>query len=497
MSYSSSGTTPLVFPSLADLPLSNEECHVTHHTATPCDASESMSSSEVFSPNPWTPYFGPVNSGPIGPWNSGFSSIYSGFPQPLARPPRVPVSIPEITGVFSGNAEAGQTYPVPSAVFHHYCQLVHHIQPPVDPPSYSGSPDYSFHGTHDSIGGNLSHHTNLLSSRPPSSSAFTDGVPDTIPYSSNAAPRSLRSSLRNPEFFDGTDPSKLHPFLAQCYLHFAERPRDFRTDDDKNLFILSFLRGDAARLFTTSGPQQELPWQGNFSLFIMEFFDVFGPPDPTGDAEDQLRRLRMKHSDRIIPFLVNFDKIASLLDWSDSALSHALRAALPLRITSEMDQYTYPSSLEGVRAIARRIDYWYWQRIDEEQGGVEDTQLPDDSGSLGGDSGSSDFGTLSPALSVLSYAPSAPSVPQSAAPELSGRASGVSGARHPKFPESVNKLLGKNRRILPAEHERRKVQGLCMYCGGSGHKVAECRKRPGHSGASSSAKSTDPTNISA
>ena len=112
------------------------------------------------------------------------------------------------------------------------------------------------------------------------------------------APRSNKSNLRNPDLFDRSDPAKLHPFLTQCYLHFAERQQDFPEDDDKILFIMSYLRGTAQLWFspnlydTTAVPT----WDGNFPLFIQELTLNFGLHDPVRDAEDRIRMVRMKQA---------------------------------------------------------------------------------------------------------------------------------------------------------------------------------------------------------
>ncbi|KAJ7699393.1 hypothetical protein B0H17DRAFT_926695 [Mycena rosella] len=131
----------------------------------------------------------------------------------------------------------------------------------------------------------------------------------------SAPPRSSRSNLRNPDLFDSSDTAKLQTFLTQCYLHFAERRQDFPTDDDKIYYMMSCLQGTAQQwfkpnLYDTYGV---LPaWDGNFPSFIQELIepelqDNFGPHDPVGDAEDLIRMVRMKHSDHLAIYIVEFD----------------------------------------------------------------------------------------------------------------------------------------------------------------------------------------------
>ena len=95
---------------------------------------------------------------------------------------------------------------------------------------------------------------------------------------STAAPRSTKSNLRNLDTFDGSDPSKLQSFLTQCYLHFAERPQDFPSDDDKIYFIISYLHGSAQQWFSPNryDPTSVPAWDGDFPVFIHELTLAFG-----------------------------------------------------------------------------------------------------------------------------------------------------------------------------------------------------------------------------
>ena len=98
------------------------------------------------------------------------------------------------------------------------------------------------------------------------------------------APRSTKSNLRNPDTFDGSDPAKLNLFLTQCYLHFAERTQDLPTDDDKILFMISYLWGTAQQWFAPNlyDPTAVPAWDGNFPVFVQELTMNFGPHDLVG-----------------------------------------------------------------------------------------------------------------------------------------------------------------------------------------------------------------------
>ncbi|THH22400.1 hypothetical protein EUX98_g8203, partial [Antrodiella citrinella] len=57
------------------------------------------------------------------------------------------------------------------------------------------------------------------------------------------------TKLKDPDTFNGEDPSKLQSFLLQCGLHFVQHPTDFPQDDDKIIYVMSYLRGPATEWF--------------------------------------------------------------------------------------------------------------------------------------------------------------------------------------------------------------------------------------------------------
>ena len=150
-----------------------------------------------------------------------------------------------------------------------------------------------------------------------------------------APPRSSRLNLRNPDPFDGSDPSKLPLFLSQCGLHFAERQQDFPSDDNQIIFVLSYLKGPAAAWFQPAMFAQDntVPdWDGDFTLFVQELMSVFGPHDRVGDAEGKLRVLRMKSTDQISTYTVEFNTLAAFTNWGEAALKSQYYEGLPSRI---------------------------------------------------------------------------------------------------------------------------------------------------------------------
>lgn len=286
-------------------------------------------------------------------------------------------------------------------------------------------------------------------------------------------PPVTRSNLKDPDTFDGKDSRKLHAFLAQCWLHFAERPAAFPTDDDKILYSMSYLRGSASDWFqnelTNPSSHSSVPiWDGNYPAFVNELVTNFGPHDLVGDAEDRIQHLRMKDSDRISDYLVRFNGLAVLTGWDEKALRHVLYSGFPARLKDDLSRIEYDRTLVGIRNAASRADNHYWRREEEKKREGSSRSSAPSSGSSRAASSSSKSQDVRTA--------------SSSSASTAGSSAAGSASSSPK--PYVDKL-GKDGRLSSSERERRLQNDLCLYCGGAGHKSADCKKRAAASGRAS------------
>ena len=111
--------------------------------------------------------------------------------------------------------------------------------------------------------------------------------------------RPSSTKVKEPESFDSTNLQKLREFLVACSLVFADRPDSFRCDEKMVRYAISYLKGAALDRFepVIMGEVDDIPaWVNDYSAFVQELSDHFGPYYFCGDAETALSNLTMKDS---------------------------------------------------------------------------------------------------------------------------------------------------------------------------------------------------------
>ena len=105
------------------------------------------------------------------------------------------------------------------------------------------------------------------------------------------------------------------------HLNYHNCPDTLTSDSDKVTFMLSYLKGTALDWFKpllTSG--KSLPWLNDYSDFIGELRNNFRPHDPEGEAKTNLENFKMCDNQCIIKYLVDFNHLATHVQWGKAAL---------------------------------------------------------------------------------------------------------------------------------------------------------------------------------
>jgi Ty3 transposon capsid-like protein/zinc knuckle protein len=294
-----------------------------------------------------------------------------------------------------------------------------------------------------------------------------------------------RSKVREPDPFDGTDPTKLRTFLVQLQLSFNDRPRAFANDRKKVNFAISYLKGIALAHFENSLLEPDLSnplaWEDDYDEFVSELKTYFGSPDVVGEAESKLENLSMKPTQRIAKYLVEFNRHATITGWDNRALRHQFYRGLPARIKDEVSRVGKPATLTELRTLAQSIDGRYWEREEEtrrERGGQ-----------------STEKKTEKPHNQTSSSSNQNPQN-KSRKKQFTPRDSSSTTQNSDKKTSDLGDKLGKDGKLTLAEQSRRFANNLCLFCGGVGHTARDCPKSSSSAakakGRSAKAKSDKP-----
>ena len=194
-------------------------------------------------------------------------------------------------------------------------------------------------------------------------------------------------------------------------------------------------------------------WMDDWHEFITELQLQFGPHNPIRDAEHQLDNLRMKDMQRIICYIVEFNRLASQLKgYGNAALHHKFYTGLPNCVKDKICHVGKPRQLEDLCSLTQSIDARYWEQ--KEEVARQSKTSPGNSSNNGNNnvSNKSDKKTSS-----LSNSPQPANSP----------------GKNASKPDIAEKL-GKDGKLMPDEQKRRFDNGLCMFCGAMGHLAKEC-----------------------
>jgi hypothetical protein len=176
-------------------------------------------------------------------------------------------------------------------------------------------------------------------------------------------------TVRAPDRFNGSDRSKLKPFLLQCRMVFLGHPSRFRSESSKVIYAASYLEGTAAAWFApfVEG-DPHIPVLSDFTLFEEELRSLFGDPDEAATNERKLRNLRMKDHQTVAGYITLFRQYSAHVPWGNSALLSQFRQGLPDRILDLIAQRENPvTTLHQMMDVCLRMDNRYHERQAEKK----------------------------------------------------------------------------------------------------------------------------------
>ena len=291
----------------------------------------------------------------------------------------------------------------------------------------------------------------------------------------NREPKRSKIKAKEPDTFDGSDPKKLNNFILLCSLYFRSNPA-YDDDESKVNFALSYLRGTALEYFEPAllvldgAPE----WLDDWSVFTQTLRTQFGPLDPTADAEDSLDNLKMmRDNQRILKYNVDFNRLAIQTGWTDGVLRHRYYSGLAERIKDVMGNQVKPNTLDDLKTLAHSIDARHWERI-REKSRTEKSQSSSKS-----DNKTSKSNNKSDNNNNNKPDKSSNSGKNNASSSKTNNNNSNNNNKTSKPSASGSSIadkLGKDGKLTSDERQRRFDNNLCLYCGGTGHKTADCKK---------------------
>src|SRR5271154_7165861 len=169
-------------------------------------------------------------------------------------------------------------------------------------------------------------------------------------------------------------------------------------------------------------------------------------------AEADLDALRMRGNQTFADFLVEFNTLSSQVNWGDRALRHRLKHALPDRIKDSLALVQEPDVFVDWKRLVQNIDQRYWERQADIRRDIRPSHM-----------NNTTRNNVPP--TITRNPPQNPSAVQTTTSTC-----GTPG--NPPVASHLNAQGG----LTQTERDRRIAQGLCLYCGGQGHKASECSK---------------------
>ncbi|KAL0177569.1 hypothetical protein M9458_026463, partial [Cirrhinus mrigala] len=213
-------------------------------------------------------------------------------------------------------------------------------------------------------------------------------------------------------------------FLLQCSLVFTMQPALYPTDQSQIAFITSLLTGPALRWAETIWHQGG-PAAHSIRTFITHFKEVLGRSDGEVSVGEQLYHLKQGVMSTQ-EYSLRFRTLAAASGWNERSLLTTYRLGLEPKLRLQLAALDDNMGLEKFIQLSLRCS----ERIQSYQCNQE------------------------PVNNALLH----PSEPAS-----------------PSEPEP---MILESGRLTSAERQRRLTQGLCMYCGASGHVRLNCPLRP-------------------
>lgn len=311
------------------------------------------------------------------------------------------------------------------------------------------------------------------------------------------APAHTRAPKMNlPDTYSGdTRGETAKVFIQSCRLYISSRPNDFPNEAAQIRWVLGLLSG-SAKAWASSIMESALSAQPSaqatqWAEFHTAFSTAWYDPNEKTTAAAKLRALKQVRS--VAEYAAEFRRLVSILGYTeDGNLQDTFRHGLKDTILDVLVTHADPASLNDLVTTANNIDVRLQQRVQEKRSEQTPPRRPFNPP------------TSTPAPPPFNlrnnpfarapqfpvYPPRVPNAPPPRAPATPGPFPRPQNTNNPfrpaapprppaptlsapaRDPNAMDIGAGRGR-LTPEERARRLREGLCLYCGQSGHRASD------------------------
>ena len=203
-----------------------------------------------------------------------------------------------------------------------------------------------------------------LSGPPPTMPGASAPAPGAAAAAPVQPPAQRRNVTAEPEPFGG-DRNKGRQFYQQCWVYMRARPTDFPTDEDRMLFILSWMKTGPAAVWAGTITQKLMEGRtpfASFSDFIAEFKSRFTLTDEAGNAANRLETLE-QGARAVDDYATEFLALSDLSGYGEVELQRKFKRGLnPGLLDKVYNLPQPPADLSGLISEASRLEQQWRER---------------------------------------------------------------------------------------------------------------------------------------
>ena len=186
-----------------------------------------------------------------------------------------------------------------------------------------------------------------------------------------ARPRAVERRIRAPIDFNG-DRKEARPFLYSCLTYMILNHEVYPTDEQKIIFVLSYMVGGAAGAFREAYLEKALrdngPSFGTWEEFQKEFMVAFEPLNPVDDAITEMKALKQTGTAddyvaafRPLAIRSGIKEVAVLADYFLTGLTSGLTKSI-------MTVEKLPTTMDNYYHLATRLDLQWRKGLELNRG---------------------------------------------------------------------------------------------------------------------------------